>query len=136
MEGWVVDLAHELAKDHLSCELEQVELIVDGGRVNEVYLLSTDRPVAVLRVNDAAEHPRFVKERWCAETAEAYGVPGPKVLADGVADDSAYMLLEFVAGTNGRDILPSADLWRTLGKYLRRVHDVPVFGFGETIESI
>ena len=101
--------------------------------VCEVFLVSTDERQVVARFSAVAEVERFHKEAWCIGRAETAGVPGPEVLAIGADGQYAFIIESYLAGRRG-DTLPAsaqAALWRDLGGCLRRIHAVPVGGFGE-----
>ena len=57
----------------------------------------------------------------------------PAVLSVGVAGDLAYMIESYVEGNSGR-VLPvdqHGAAWNEIGMLLKRIHSVPVGGFGE-----
>ncbi|KAI7253136.1 hypothetical protein KC345_g11411, partial [Hortaea werneckii] len=88
----------------------------------------------VVRMNDAGAYAGYVKEKWCIEQAAAFGIPGPEALSVGIVDETAYMIQTFVEGDNGLDsTLPKSDVWRQLGQYAKRIHSIPVKGYGENL---
>lgn len=125
-----------LANQLTSGSITNIKPITDKGEVNQVFLLETADQRTVLRVNKATELDRFNKEQWCAKMAHAGGVPVAQVLNIGTSNGYAYMLLEFIMGKNGGEIVSTPELWQTLGKYLRLIHEVPVAGFGEKLDDI
>lgn len=101
--------------------------------VSEVFLVSFAERHVVARFNALSELDRFQKEAWCIDVAARAGVPGPAVLAICSEGDHSFMVESYAAGHRG-DALPAADqgtMWRDLGGYLRRIHAIPVGGFGE-----
>ena len=85
-------------------------------------------------MNDASAFHSYAKEKWCIEQAAAAGIPGPEVLSIGIVDDTAYMIQSYLDGDNGLDSkAPTADIWRQLGEYAKRIHAIPVKGFGENL---
>jgi Ser/Thr protein kinase RdoA (MazF antagonist) len=78
-----------------------------------------------------------MKERWCIDRAAACGVPGPAALDVGVVEHIAYMLQTFdpgehVAGSDSN----AGHVWRQLGHYARRIHNIGVGGFGDQLSDI
>lgn len=132
----IAEIAGRLAETYLGGSIDSAKAIMGRGEVNQMYLLETAEQKAVLRVNGVGEYDRFKKEEWCIHQANARGVPSPKVLALGTDSDRAYMLLEHVDGANGNEIASTPELWEQLGRYLRGIHDIPVQGFGESLEDI
>lgn len=132
----VKQLATRLVKRYLGAELSGIELIEGRGQVNQVYTVSTSQHKAILRVNDRDELRRYQKEQWCMDSALSVGVVVPGVSCVGIDERYAYMLLEFIPGTNGEAIADTNDTWYALGKNLRLIHSIPVAGFGDTLEAI
>lgn len=131
MEDSVVIQAERIACDFL---LEQVKTsyeIIGKGSVNKVYVVETGSRKVVVRMNDTDTFPSFIKEKWCIEQAAAVGIPGPKVLSIGIADETAYMIQSFIDGDNGLDsTVLKSDVWRQLGEYAKLIHSIQVKGFG------
>lgn len=132
----VEELARKLAVKHLGGSLSSIDPIIGNGEVNKIYVIKSDTRVAILRVNNSGEFERFQKERWCIQQSIAVGIPGAKVYEINKAEDRAYMLIEFIAGSNGNKIVASRKLWEELGKYLNLIHRIPVTGFGEKLDEI
>ena len=130
-------LARKIVETQFTSPLESVSQIIDKGEVNHVFVLTLiDSRKYILRINDASEEERFKKEKWCAEVTQARGVHGAKVLSTGVEQGSAFMLLEYIEGTNGTEINSTPEIWEKLGKYLKVIHSVSTAGFGENLEDI
>ncbi len=130
------EIAAELVRAQFHTELSDVRLIEGRGEVNQVYEVTADQHRAVLRLNEPAELGRYQKEQWCSVAAHKCGVPTPEVICVGSNEACAYMLLEFVHGSNGDAIADSNDTWYALGKNLRLIHSTPVAGFGDNLEAI
>ena len=121
---------------HLGVGATNTALVTSG--VNRVYRLAAGERRLIVRLNELAELSRFQKESWCIERASPLGVPGPTVLAVGTHGPYAYMLESEVVGRRGTELGSDEQLsaWRTLGSYLRRIHNIPVAGFGEELSDI
>ena len=101
--------------------------------VNDVVRVSCGERQLVMRLNVIEELDRFRKEAWCLERAAEIGVRGPAVLAIGTEGPYAFMIQSFLAGRRG-DALSDDEqrtMWRGLGGQLRRIHAIPVRGFGD-----
>ena len=121
---------------HVGLAVTAVRPIPSG--VNDVLLVSCEEQQVVARFNLAAELGRFRKEAWCIERAAEVRVGGPEVLGVGTDGAYAFIVESFVGGRRG-DAVPEADqrqIWRDLGGHLRRVHAVPVGGFGEELADL
>jgi aminoglycoside phosphotransferase (APT) family kinase protein len=64
------------------------------------------------------------------------GIPGAKIYDVGTYKDYAYILMEYIDGSNGTRIEASPGLWQELGSYLNLIHKIPVKGFGEKLNDI
>ena len=132
----LVDLSvvERAVRPHLAAPVTDVKQVPSG--VNEVFLVScADQQQVIARFNIASELARFQKEAWCIARAADVGVEGPTVLAVGTKDGHAFMIESFVAGRRG-DMLAAEErprMWRDIGWHMRRIHDIPVGGFGEEL---
>ena len=134
MEDSVVIQAERIAGDFLLEQVKTSYQIIGKGITNQVCVVETESRKVVVRMNDKDTFPSFTKEKWCIEQAAAVGVPGPEVLSIGIVDESAYMIQAFLDGDNGLDSkAPTADIWRQLGEYAKRIHAIQVKGFGENL---
>ncbi|NBD24852.1 phosphotransferase family protein [Paenibacillus glycinis] len=130
----VIEQAERIAGDFLQEPVRASFQILGKGFVNQVCVVETDRRKVVVRMNDASAYPAYAKEKWCIEQAAAVGIPGPAVLSIGIVGDTAYMIQSYIDGDNGLDSkAPKADIWRRLGQYAKRIHAIPVKGFGENL---
>lgn len=92
---------------------------LSGGSINEAWQLETTRGRFFLKTNTADRHPsRFVAEALDLDLiAQAKALPTPKVLAQGEADGTAFLLLEFITATSWTSEADAA-----LGRGLARLH--------------
>lgn len=110
--------------------------ILGNGDVNRVFVVENGKEKFILRLNEASELPRFQKEAWSQEQATDKGVLSPKTINIGIKDNSAYMVLDFVPGINGKDIIVNKEfVWQAIGRYARISHSIKVVGFGEGMTS-
>ncbi|PWW02830.1 phosphotransferase family enzyme [Paenibacillus cellulosilyticus] len=134
MKDVIVTRAEQIASDFLQEQVKTSYPIIDKGFANHVCVVQTTSHKVVVRMNDKGAYPTYMKEKWCIEQAAAVGVPGPEVITIGMSDDTAYMIQSFVEGENGLDsIAPRQHIWRQLGQYVRRIHSIPVQGYGENL---
>ncbi len=113
--------------------------VVGRGDVNQVYVVRTgDGARYVVRSHERAELDRYHKEAWAIEHAGAAGVLVAPVLATGQVGQRAWMLQPFLRGTPGDELGPGEreQAWRGIGTQMRRIHAVPVDGFGETVSDL
>ncbi|SFJ81042.1 Predicted kinase, aminoglycoside phosphotransferase (APT) family [Paenibacillus sp. UNC496MF] len=134
MKDAIVEQAARIAGDFLREPVTTAYPITGKGSMNQVCAAETENRKVVVRMNDEAAYPGFVKEKWCIGQAAAAGVPGPEVLSVGIADGAAYMIQAFIEGDNGAESsVPRSAIWRKLGEYARRIHSIPVKGYGENL---
>jgi aminoglycoside phosphotransferase (APT) family kinase protein len=133
-----LDLAAQIATAYLRRPLHTVAPIRGKGSVNLIFTAQARNAAVVVRMSKPEDVARgllfYEKEAWCLAQAAGVGIPGPQVLEIGRREGRPYMLQTLVKGVNGEDSgLPAADIWRVLGQYARRIHDIAVDGFGETL---
>ncbi len=109
-----------------------VRPIVGDGVVNAVFDVETSRAKLIFRIQfDDPFDGEFRKEAWCMERARGVGVPGPEVVAIGNHGPHAYAIHTKEAGVVGSrytgDLEP---VWRQIGQYAQRFHQVNALGFG------
>ena len=110
--------------------------ITGKGRVNRVYIVSQGKDRFVIRINSEEELSRFKKEVWCSEEATKEKISTPRVLDVGARNDAAYMILNFVAGSNGDDITENRNkVWYTMGNYAQKINQISTQGFSENMVS-
>lgn len=133
-------LAAHIAEDFLKQPVRDVTPIVGKGSQNRIFVVTAAAAAArvVVRMNDdPAAFRTYQKERWCLEQAGARGIPGPKALALGQVDGRPYLLQTWIEGVNGQDSpADKASLWSQVGQCIRRVHEIPVGGFGEDLDDL
>lgn len=130
-----IELASRIVSDLLNEPALEAVPITGRGDVNRVLRVTAGGRAVVVRLNDDDDTlDRFAKERWCMERAAEAGIPGPVVLAVGKRGDTGYMVLSFIPGDHGTESSLSPDqLWRTLGRYARRIHAIAATGCGENL---
>jgi aminoglycoside phosphotransferase (APT) family kinase protein len=106
----------------------KVREIVDQGEVNHALVLdSTDGKFVLRFAIDPLAADVFDKEAWCANAACEAGVPTAEIVTTGDHDGVRYQLQRFVEG-HLADHHRSAELWRTLGRYSRRINEIEIDG--------
>jgi len=137
MKDEVIVLAERIASHFLQEKVKAAHQIMGKGFVNQVCLVETDRHNVIVRMNHKDSYPIFMKEKWCIEQAAAVGIPGPETLSVGITDETAYMIQTVVQGDNGLDAATGTiEVWRKLGEYAKRIHSIPVTGFGERMDPV
>lgn len=129
-------MVERIIRQHVGAAVTAVRPLPSG--VNDVVLVSCGQRQLIARFNVAAELGRFRKEAWCIDRAAEVRVGGPEVLGVGTDGPYAFMVESYVAGRRA-DAMPAAaqgQIWRDLGGLLRRVHAVPVGGFGEELADL
>ncbi|MXQ53281.1 aminoglycoside phosphotransferase family protein [Shimazuella alba] len=131
------DIAKQIILQVLAEKVQFIHPIIGKGAVNQVYLVETNISEYIVRMNESpAALPIYEKEKWCIEQATLYGIPGPEVLTIGKIDQVAYMIQTKVKGINGGDSsLDTKTIWKSLGKYTKRIHSIPVNGYGEILSD-
>jgi fructosamine-3-kinase len=118
------------------------EKIVDSrqilGRsdVNDIYALATVNNKYILRVDrNKNTLDRFRKEVWCVGQARQVGIPVADIVAVDLVDGYPYMLMHQVEGINGDESPGQDKIWRALGGYARKIHAIPVQGYGDRMSA-
>lgn len=110
---------------------------LEGGEVNQVFLISTASQKVVARIHDADELPRFEKEKWCLEQAARVGIKGPKVLGIGSIDNHSYIIISYIEGNRAdQQGIDTQKVWFAIGRYARKIHSIHTVGFGEKLSNI
>jgi aminoglycoside phosphotransferase (APT) family kinase protein len=127
-------LIERVVAEATGAQVIAVRPILGRGTLNRVYIVDTPAARYVARLGTEHGLAQYRKEAWCSLRAAEQGVPCPVVLAVGELAGAAYMLLAYVPGVDG-DAASSdeAHLWRTLGSYAKRIHSIPVAGFGDDL---
>src|SRR3990167_4555669 len=125
------DLAY-LASSLVPGKVSSTTPILNKGTVNTVFVVDSSQGKFVVRLNNEDPVSRFEKEKWCIEKASEKGVFVPKVISVGVKDSHSYTVMEFIEGTVGdeADTIQRPLIWREIGRYARKIHSIPVAGFG------
>lgn len=132
------DLAAQVATAYLRRPLQAVAPITGKGSVNLIFTAHARDAAVLVRMSKPEDGARallfYEKEAWCLAQAAAAGIPGPQVLEIGRWDGRPYMLQTLVEGVNGEDSgSDEAHIWHVLGQYARRIHTIPIDGFGESL---
>ena len=123
-----------IVRDVLKEPVVACEAITGRGSVNLVYAITTPYQDVIVRMRERDDaRVEYGKEVWCYRRAGESGIPGPRVLAVGQDDAGEYLVLTRVLGANGEDTPDALSVWKTLGGYARRIHTVPVTGFGNVL---
>ncbi len=126
--------AIKIIEDYTGEKVIEVNPIINRGQVNQIYFLKTAKEKYILRTDLSEDTTnRFQKEMWCAEVANDQGVFSPKVFTVGLEGEHPYMIMSYVEGKNGDESTEDEKdkIWKKLGKYARKIHSIPVKGYGE-----
>jgi len=101
---------------------------VQGGDINQAFLLTNKSARYFLKVNDATKFPNmFVAESNGLKALSRSSCRIPEVLKGGVAEGKQYLLLEWI--DSGR---PTLDFWKVFGRSLANLHLAEQLSFGWT----
>lgn len=126
--------ATKIIEDYTNEKVIGINPVTNRGQVNQIYILETTKEKYVLRVDlDEENADRFRKEMWCAQAVRERGVISPEIFTIGLGGGHPYMVMSYVEGINGDEAAESEKdkIWSTLGKYARKIHSIPVKGYGE-----
>lgn len=100
---------------------------ISGGDISQAYKISTPQADYFLKVNNApAALTMFQTEAYGLESiAQTNTIKTPKVIAYDVFENSAFLILEFIASKS-----PSAQDFKTLGAQLAQLHKCTSKHFG------
>lgn len=108
--------------------------ITGKGDVNRVYVVSKNDSQVVVRLNDEVEQARFNKEAWCLEEALKRDIPSPRLVRVGIKNNTAYMILSYVTGNNGKEIVKDKEkIWQIIGTYAKKINQISTIGFSENM---
>lgn len=130
--------AIRIIEDYSDATITEARSVVNRGAVNQIYVLKTIGETYVLRTDlNEGNTNRFQKERWCAQAAREHGIASPEVFTVGLEEGHPYIIMSYVKGTNGDEATEEDKhkIWNILGVYARRIHAIPVAGFGEGMIS-
>ncbi len=126
--------AIKIIEDYTGEKVIEVNPIINRGQVNQIYFLKTAKEKYILRTDLSEDTTnRFQKEMRCEEVANDQGVFSPKVFNVGLEGEHPYMIMSYVEGKNGDESTEDEKdkIWKKLGKYARKIHSIPVKGYGE-----
>lgn len=128
--------AQKIIEDYTNEKVIDTRPIVNRGQVNQIYFLKTPKESYILRADVSEDNTgRFEKEKWCSEVSNENGVLSPKVFTIGLENGHPYMIMSYVEGTDGDESTEKDKIWKTLGEYARKIHSIPVEGYGEGMTS-
>lgn len=122
---------NELCRSHMGWEPETIEKLQGLGQVNHVFKVQHRQPYILRCREGRAAYREYRKEQFCLDNAIRTGIPSSKTLRLGIHQNVAYMLQQFIPGRNG-SLCPeqSGEIWSKLGEYAKKLHRIPVQGFG------
>lgn len=128
----------KIIEDWANEKVVNINPIKNRGQVNHIYLIETLKGKYIFRTDLTEDNTnRFQKEMWCSEVANKQGVLSPEVFAIGLENGHPYMVMSYVEGKNGDESTDEEKdkIWNKLGKYARKIHSIPVNGYGEEMTS-
>ena len=130
------ELATAVISAYSGAPIDSTASMSEIGAVNTVVRVTAGAGAFVVRMRGETEAlAEYGKERWCLQRARAAGIPGPEVLQIGSTDGVPYMIETCMNGVPGGEFRDGAELWRCLGRYARRIHAIPVTGFGDELSE-
>lgn len=122
------NLATDIVRQELRLIDFELNEIVGLGKVNKVFIVTSQDGDFILRLNNEAHKTlEFRKEKWCIDTVKNTGVPSPTVLKIGTYQEVHFMLQRKIPGMNGShaSIKEKLAIWRSLGTYARIFQQIP-----------
>jgi len=111
--------------------------LIGNGTNNMNFLATAPQGKIVVKLSFASKEHRalddYKKEEWCIQKAQSVHVPVPKVLDLGVFEGRAYMIMSLVPGIDGNKIENHISIYHKVGGYLKRIHQISVKNFGDTL---
>lgn len=108
------------------------------GSNNTNYLAGNGDKRVVVKLSrphrEAGALDEYRKEAWCASRARELDIATPEVLEFGVFDGRVFEVQSFVEGRTPL-ISEAESTWQALGDYARRIHSIPVTGWGRTLAA-
>lgn len=129
-------LARAIAARRLGASVE-IRALAQGSN-NKIYSATAAGESVAIKLSrphrESGALGEYRKEAWCAGAARKQGVRTPEILEVGVEQGRAFAVLNYVDG-HAPVASQERDVWRTLGAYARRIHDIPVAGWGGTLTA-
>lgn len=107
--------------------------ITNLGTVNSVYRVKTTQDEWIMRLNDEDSISQFQKEAWCIKLARSLNIPTPSVKCIGEIEATIFMVLSYQDGENGTFHADKVSIWKGLGEYTSKIHQISVQGFGDRL---
>ena len=127
-------IVQEIIREHLGQKAQEISQITDRGQVNEIYVVATESSKYIVRIDlSESTTDRFKKEAWFINETKKLGILGPTIFGVGRKAEHPYMIMLYVEGKNGDEATENEKdkIWNELGKYARKIHSIPVEGYGE-----
>lgn len=100
---------------------------LQGGDINDVFLLQCDSEDYVVKLNNAKKYPKMfeaeAKGLEALSSSQSFRIP--KVIAFGIEENTSYLLLEYL--TKGT---PTTSFWSYFAKNLAKLHKSTNATFG------
>ena len=121
--------------NHLSDQISQTITShnpLQGGDINDVYLIKTTDDQFILKVNSAKQFPGMfeAEEKGLTELSIHSSMAVAKSTKVGALDDHAYLMLNYI--NKGQSTL---EFWETFGHQLNRLHQATQSKFGYTSKN-
>jgi aminoglycoside phosphotransferase (APT) family kinase protein len=114
-------------------EILKTSEIIGKGFMNRTFLVETVAAKYIIRAREEDTFSEYRKEKWCMEQAEKLGIPTPQVLHIGKSESLSFMVETYIDGINGLDIDIPEEVWFYIGEYARKLHSIPISGFGSEL---
>lgn len=117
----------------ISEEILKISEIIGKGFMNRTFLVETVVAKYIIRAREEDTVSEYRKEKWCMEQAVKLGIPTPQVLHIGKSESLSFMVETYIDGTNGLDSDNPEEVWFYIGEYARKLHSLPISGFGSEL---
>jgi len=127
-----------MANEFIDEDVLEVKKITGKGEVNDTYIFITKVNKYFVRVDpNETTLDRFEKEKWCMDEAKKIGIPTPNVFKTGINNNHPYMIMTYIDGIDADDLPKNKhkEIWETIGKYSRKIHNIKITGYGEKMIS-
>jgi aminoglycoside phosphotransferase (APT) family kinase protein len=125
------NLVSQITEECLHEKSMKVNEILGKGFMNRTFLVEASKTKVIIRAReDDHAFNEYQKEKWCMEQALWLGIPTPKVLQIGINDFVPFMIESYIDGINGLESDKPDNIWFKIGEYARKLHSIPVSGFG------
>lgn len=115
---------------HLCGEILTITEIIGKGFMNRTFFMETTEARYIIRTRGEDVVKEYQKEKWCMEQAKALSIPTAEVVYIGKTESMSFMIETYIEGKNALDCDNPEEVWFYIGKYARKLHTLPVSGFG------